>query len=157
VICNDALALEVALEVAVTVTVVVCGTLAGALYVTEVVVTLVNDPVPDGDKDQVTPEFVESFATAAVILTLPPPLMVWAVLGDSETVTGRPCGVLLPPPQAARKIKLPTIKRIEKLRTAASSDIDQLANVARAYTLRQEPWVVSFAGKRPHVACALHN
>ncbi len=71
----DAVFVVSAAEVAVMVTTRLPDTLAGALYVTDVVVTLVSVPhavpvqaVPD--TVQVTPLLPESFATAAVKLTV---------------------------------------------------------------------------------------
>jgi hypothetical protein len=81
---------------------------------------LVKEPTPD--KVQVTPELVESLATVAVMLSVAPALMVCGALGARLTVIGTPEGVPLPP-HATKKTKLPTIETIDKLRTAASSDI----------------------------------
>lgn len=68
---------------------------------------------------QVTPVF-ELFVTVAVTVDDWPGLMVVG-LADTETVIGTPAGVPLLDPHAAKKTKLPTIKKIEKLRTTASS------------------------------------
>jgi len=70
VIVDDADLVESAMEVALSVMVAGFGTVVGALYVTEVVVTLVSVPHvapehPLPESDQVTPLFCESFCSVA--------------------------------------------------------------------------------------------
>ena len=92
-----------ATEVAVTVTVLGLGAVAGALYVTLVVVTLVNEPQavplqPVPETDHVTPLLCTSLVTAAVKFCVPAPAATFALVGATETEMGG--GGTLP---AARK------------------------------------------------------
>jgi hypothetical protein len=117
-------------------------------------VVLLKVPKPEGEILQVTAVLL-LFETAAVMVADPPGFSELA-LDDTVTVTGTPEGVPLLP-HAAQKITLPTTKKIEMLRTAASSDIDQLTNVACPNALGQKSWVIRFARVRPHVTNALQN
>src|SRR4029077_18716344 len=59
-------------EVAVMVTLRSIPGLAGALYVTDMLVTLLSVPAPDGERVQVTPWLDGSLLVAAVTGTVPP-------------------------------------------------------------------------------------
>ena len=89
VITAEAFFVPFATEVAVSVTVAGVGTVAGAVYVTELVVTLVSVPQvaplhPAPESDQLTPLFCESFCTEAVKLA-PVETCTEPVVGLTET------------------------------------------------------------------------
>jgi hypothetical protein len=126
------------------VTAVVLGTLVGAVYVTEVGVWALNVPMPDSD--QLTPLPLESFATVAVRLDVPPGATDVG-LADTETVTEMPTGVPLLPPHADRNANPATTNIAENPRT-----IPPLAYVIGTDSLRQFFRIKSPTGVGVHPA-----